>query len=92
MEPNATNDTAGGDTMPKDAPWWARWMVAEWRDCWRWLSTYLIGAAALAPVAYEQIGALKDAMPPQVFHWIETGLVALIFFQNVRKKTNGGAA
>lgn len=76
------------ENIPPDAPWWARWLVAEWRDAWRWLSTWLIGAAACAPIAYEQIGTLRDSLPPHLFHWIETGLVVLIFLQNIKRKHN----
>lgn len=25
--------------LPKDAPWWARWIVANWREGWRWWSS-----------------------------------------------------
>lgn len=77
------------DNMPQDAPWWARWLAAEWRDAWRWLSTWLIAAAAVAPMAYENLSVLQNNLPPNIFHWIETGIVCLIFFQNIRRKPNG---
>lgn len=24
--------------LPPDAPWWMRWIVANWNDGWKWLS------------------------------------------------------
>lgn len=85
LPPEAPAVVDDGD-MPKDAPWWARWLAAEWRNAGRWLSTYLIGAAAAAPIAYDQIETLKAFIPPNAFHYIETGLVLLIFLNNIRRK------
>lgn len=75
-----------GTSLPADAPWWARWMVDNARECWRWLSTWMIAAAAAAPMLYENIGALQSAVSPSAYHYIQSALVALIFLGRIKKQ------
>ena len=73
-------------SLPADAPWWARWMVANWKDAWKWLSTWLIAIAAAAPMLYENLGPLKDAISPTVCHYAQSLLVVLIFLGRIKKQ------
>ena len=35
-EPDST--LPPGSNLPKDSPWWARWLVANWTEGWKFLS------------------------------------------------------
>ena len=45
--------------LPTDAPWWARWFVANANEAWRWFSVQIPlwcgGAAALWPMYGDEI-------------------------------------
>lgn len=79
-------------TLPADAPWWARWLAAEWRGFWKWSNTYLLGLAGAIPAAYEGVPGLKDAIPAHYMHYVEITLAALTFFNLLRRKAAGAAA
>jgi len=54
--------------LPEGSPWWAKWMVAEWRDAWKWLSVQWPIACAFVCEIYaqypEQINeAIANAVP-----------------------------
>ena len=49
--------------LPAEAPWYIRWLVANWRTIWREFSTWFIAAAGLlaampevAPDLWHQLG------------------------------------
>lgn len=54
--------------LPADAPWWARWLVAEWGQAWRWLSVqWPLICGTLAEV-YAQYGdEIAKHVPP---NWV----------------------
>ena len=72
--------------LPADAPWWARWMVANVKDCWKWASTWLIALAAAAPMLYENVGQLQALISPSVYHYIQSALVMLVFVGRIKKQ------
>ena len=78
--------------LPPDAPWWARWLVEEWRDCWRWLSTWFTVLAGSAPILYDSLPSLQHAISPGAFHWIESGLVLLIFLGRIKRQSPQGVS
>ena len=49
--------------LPADSPWWARWMVANWREVYRWASAWFAAAGVMAAELYAQDPALFDAIP-----------------------------
>ena len=73
--------------LPADSPWQVRWFVANLKDCWRWLSTWAIAAAAAAPVLYENVGTIKEFVSPTAYHYIQSGLVLLIFLARIKKQS-----
>lgn len=72
--------------LPPDSPWWALMLVSNWRQCWRWLSTYVTAAAASAPIAYEYLPQIHQFVSDSTFHKIEAGLVALIFLSRIKRQ------
>lgn len=72
--------------IPTDAPWWARWFVANVTECWKWLSTWLIAIAAAAPLLYENVAQVKEWVSPTIYSYIQAGLVLLIFFGRVKRQ------
>lgn len=73
--------------LPPEAPWYLKWMVAEWRSFWSWATTYLLGAAMALPSAYESIPGLKDSIPAAWLHWVQTALAVITFVNLLRKKS-----
>lgn len=74
------------NNLPADAPWWARWMVAEWRDFYKWLNSYFIGAMIALPSAYEVLPKqYQDMIPVSAMHWLQA-LLGLATFVNLMKK------
>lgn len=57
--PNQPAETAdkpasqADSTLPADTPWWARILVADWRNCWKWLSVQLPLVAAMGCEVYK---------------------------------------
>ena len=54
--------------LPADAPWWARWMVANIDEAWKWGSMWwpFLCASALeiyAAMPEEVNAAIKDVVP-----------------------------
>lgn len=43
--------------LPDDAPWWARWLDANFRDAWRWASVWWPGLCAAAIEIWAQLPA-----------------------------------
>ena len=73
--------------LPADAPWWARWLVAEWKDFWKWLNTWLIGTLAGLPGVYELMPEKYQAMiPASWMHWVMVAVGVATFINLVRKK------
>ena len=40
--------------LPPDAPWWARWFVANIREAWRWASVRWGAGVAIVAEVYAQ--------------------------------------
>ena len=76
--------------LPADAPWWARCLADEWRDCWKWLSTWLVAIASAAPLLYQNVEMIQQAVPVNVYHWIQSGLTAIIFLSLIKTKPGNG--
>lgn len=53
--------------------------VANIKECWKWISTWLTALAASAPIAYDQLAFLQDKIPAPLFLKIQSALVLAIF-------------
>lgn len=72
--------------LPPDAPWWARWFVANITECWKWLTTWLTAIAAAAPILYENVSSLHGAVSDSTAHYISSALVMLIFLGRIKRQ------
>lgn len=72
--------------LPADAPWYARWFVANVRAFYKWLSTWLIAAAAAAPLLYEHLPDLQKEISPTLYHYLQTALVLSIFVARIKRQ------
>ena len=84
MDPESTRPPKSA--LPPDAPWWAKWLVANAGDWWKWLSTWLIGVAAAAPMLYEVLPELQNQLSPTASRYVQTVLVLLIFAGRVKRQ------
>lgn len=67
--------------LPESAPWWARWIVANWRTIWLQASTWFLGLITFLAGLPLAVPDLKDYLSGPVFHWLMiacavSGLVA----------------
>jgi len=86
------NGTRSTD-LPPDAPWWARWLVANWNEAYKWASVWWPGLCAAAievwaqlPVDQQQkvIDWAVDLIPaPLRPHALAGVFMASIFFRIV---------
>ena len=58
-------------------------LVDNWREFYTWFSTWLIGLAASAPIAYAMLPDLQAYLGPKLYGAIQTALVLLIFVGRV---------
>lgn len=58
-------DDTQTSTLPADSPWWARWMVANWKECYKWLSVQLPVICAVGCEIYAQYGDQLLAYVPK---------------------------
>lgn len=72
--------------LPPDAPWWARMLVSNWQDFWKWLSTWFIALAAAAPLAFEHLPEMKQYVSETTFHNLEAALVFLILLARLKRQ------
>lgn len=63
-----------------------RWLSAEWKQAWKWLSFQLGTAIAFAPMLYGQIDWLQEIVGDQWFRAIMTLLGVLVVFNSIKKK------
>lgn len=54
--------------LPADAPWWARWVVSNWRDAWRWISVQLAVILGAVPIAYENVALVREYVSASTLH------------------------
>lgn len=91
-DPEETAPPVGN--LPKDAPWWARWLVANVRDAWKWASVQFPALiAVLIPfyAAYqEKVHAWIAAnIPAKYWPWIALlGCILQIIFRLTKLKGN----
>jgi hypothetical protein len=76
------------DTLPPDTPWWARWLIAEWRQCYRWFSVQALALLAILPEAYETAPQLQAALPPVWFHHLQAVLAVAAVFGRLAQQKN----
>ena len=57
--------------------------VADVQYCYKWLSTWVIGVAALAPMLLEMVPALHGVLSPSAEHYLETVLALLAFVARI---------
>ena len=62
-------------------------MVDNWKDAWKWLSTWGLSVIMAAPIAYENIDLLKDALPPNYFHGLVSVLAVITFALRLKKQS-----
>lgn len=72
--------------LPPDAPWYARWFVANVKAFYKWLSTWLIAVAAAAPLLYENLPELQKELSPTLYHYLQTALVLSIFLARIKRQ------
>lgn len=76
-----------GNNLPADAPWWARWMIAEWKNAWKWIGTWyilLLGSAAeLQAFAPDYLAQYVD---PMWSHHIMAVIAFLALIAKLKKK------
>lgn len=58
-------------------------LVDDWKNFYKWFSTWLIALAAAAPVAYAQLPAIQAIIPAPLYLKIQAALTLLIFFGRV---------
>ncbi len=81
--------------MPNDAPWWARWMVENWREAKRWLSVQLAllcAAGCQLDAAYpDQINeAIANAFPATWRPHILSAIFLVIAIARLKNQTPKG--
>jgi len=64
--------------------------VSDVRYCWKWLSTWLLGLAAMAPMALEFVPQLKDVLSPRAEHGLYSLLALLAFIARITKQPTKG--
>jgi len=80
---SADDPTQRKDDFPEGTPWWARLLVSNIRDCYKWFSTYFTLALAALPLIYEYAPDLADHLSPTEKHWLMTGLALLTFLSRI---------
>lgn len=45
--------------LPDTAPWWAKYLVANWKQIYRYASTWFLAALAAVPLAQEALPTLQ---------------------------------
>lgn len=56
--------------LPADSPWWAKWLVANWRTIWKEVSTWCLSAVttlAMLPILFP---SLETYLSGTKFKWI----------------------
>lgn len=74
------------EELPKEAPWWMRWMVDEWRECWRWLSVQLALLVTAAPLLYDHVNLIQAHVSESLFHDIIAVLGFLIVIGRLKRQ------
>ena len=71
------------DDFPPDTPWWAKLLVGNIRDCYKWFSTYFTLTLAALPMIYEYAPDLAGNMSATERHYLMTGLAILTFLSRI---------
>ena len=66
-------------------------LVDDWKKVHKWLSTWLVGAAATMLQLYEMLPQFQANVPPKVFHHLMTALVILIIVGRLIKQGQSDA-
>ena len=77
------SDIKAIEAMPPDTPWWAKLLVYNVRNFYKWTSTWVIAVAAAAPMALEFLPQLQGKIPTSWEHYLETGLAILAFVARI---------
>lgn len=73
--------------LPADAPWWARWIVANYRDWFKWLSQWFFVALGIVPVLRENSDWFQAHLSAPQFHYLMTALAVLGFISRFINQT-----
>lgn len=75
--------------LPPDAPWWARWIVANWKDAWKWFTTWVFAALAIVPQLQEHTELLTGLLTPSQFNKLVSVLALLGFVLRLVNQQRG---
>lgn len=64
-------------------------LVEDWKDAWRWFSTWLLAMNGTFIIAYEQFETVKAYIPDKWAHMIVGTLLLLTFLGRVIKQGQG---
>ncbi len=57
-----------------------RWLVADWRQCWRWFSTHALALAVALQAAWlEMPDEMKEGLPAELVHVLTIIVLVLGF-------------
>lgn len=45
--------------LPEGSPWWARWLVDNWKSAYKWASTWFLALLAAVPLIQEALPSLQ---------------------------------
>ena len=54
-------------------------LVSDWRDFWKWSSTHIVGLAAIAPIAWQQLPHEFKTIIPDAYMPYIGGFLFLAF-------------
>lgn len=77
------------DDLPPDSPWWARAIVGNWRNWYKWFTTWIFALLAVTPELDQHAEWFQSVLSPEQFHHLVTALAILGFisrFVNQTKK------
>ena len=78
--------------LPADAPWWARWLVANVREAWKWASVQWPVFCAVCLEVYaqfsDQVDSFVQSLIPATWypHFIAGAFIVGAFVRLLRKR------
>lgn len=83
--------------LPPDAPWWARWLDANIKQCWKWASVWWPAVCTVAAETYAQnpqeiTGYVQSLVPANWWpHIIAAGFVVSMAARVINFKPKKGS-
>lgn len=77
--------------FPPDTPWWAKLLVENVRDCWRWTSVRISALVVVAPMLLEYAPQatplFSSLLTPTQEHYLISALGLLALLGRITKQT-----